>query len=234
MQNNTILALIPAWNEAVHLTPIVEATRKLLPVLVVDDGSQDETADVAARAGAFVIRHERNQGKGKALATGFNWALEHGFKAVMTLDADGQHDPDEIPKFLSAYKKNTNDLIIGLRNFRRMPFPRNYSNPIGSWLLSLALKQHICDGQCGYRLYTERLLKAINITSKRFEAEVEVISQTVCKGMRIGWVKIKTVYNNRIVSHFRSLIDVPLFLKIVCKAYYWRRNGLKLNSKNES
>ena len=134
-----ILALVPAWNEAIRIRPIVEATRAHLPVLVVDDGSHDETSAVAGAAGATVVRHPRNRGKGVALMTGFAWALERNCEAVLTLDADGQHDPADIPKFLTAFEAGAGDLIIGRRDFSQMPFPRPYTTPFGSWLLSLAL-----------------------------------------------------------------------------------------------
>ena len=157
MRESPVLALVPAWNEESRLGPVVEATAQRLPVLVVDDGSQDNTPTVARRAGATVVSHEQNRGKGAALITGFDWALSRGYDAVLTLDADGQHDPDDIPKFLDAYESDTWDLIIGRRDFSKMPFPRGYTNPFGSWLLSQALGKPILDNQSGFRLHDRRL-----------------------------------------------------------------------------
>ena len=222
MTESLILALIPAWNEATHVGPIVEVTRAHLPVLVVDDGSHDETPNVAEGAGAIVVRHHQNQGKGVALMTGFAWALERGYQAVITLDADGQHDPEEIGKFRVAYEADAGDLIIGRRDFGQMPFPRNYTNAIfGSWLLSLALGARIHDSQSGYRLYGRCLLERLDLTTTGFELEVEVIVQAVCQGMRIGWVEIRTIYGVGEVSYFHPVRDSARFLGMVWQA--WRR-----------
>ncbi len=216
-----VIALIPAWNEGPRLGPVVEATGRHLPVLVVDDGSQDDTVTVAERAGATVVGHARNRGKGVALMTGFDWALERGYDAVLTLDADGQHDPDDIPKFLTAYQTGQWDLIVGRRRFDQMPFPRGYTNPFGSWLLSLALTEHIPDNQSGFRLHDRRLLEAINLTTGGFELEVEVIIQAICRGMQIGWVEIHTIYGVDKTSYFHPLKDSARFLGMVW--YAWRR-----------
>jgi glycosyltransferase involved in cell wall biosynthesis len=171
MSERSILALVPAWNEATRVGPVVEAARSYLPVLVVDDGSHDDTSAVAEAAGAVLVRHPRNQGKGATLMTGFAWALEWGCEAVLTLDADGQHDPSEIPRFLAAYAAGAGDLIIGQRDFRQMPFPRRYTNPLfGSWLLSLALGARIHDSQSGYRLYSHHLLEKARFDEYRFRA----------------------------------------------------------------
>ncbi|HEY42991.1 MAG TPA: glycosyltransferase family 2 protein [Anaerolineae bacterium] len=227
MNEDKILALIPAWNEEAFIGPVIEATRAQLPVLVVDDGSQDGTPDLASSAGAEVVRHEENKGKGQALITGFKWALERGFKAVVTLDADGQHDPTEIPLFLSAYRKKAGELIIGRRDFQQMPFPNRFANPIGSWLLSLALKQRIHDNQCGYRLHSHKLLEALDLKMTGFELEVEVVMQTVCLGMTIGWVPIRTIYGTGKVSYFHPLHDTIGFLKMVWHAYQYRRRFIR-------
>jgi len=226
MIESSILALVPAWNEAPRVGPVVEATRAYLPVLVVDDGSHDETSAVAEAAGAIVVRHPQNQGKGVALMTGFAWALEQGYKAVVTLDAEGQHDPEEIPQFRAAYEADAGDLIIGRRDFSQMPFPRNYTNAIfGSWLLSLALGARIHDSQSGYRLYGRRLLERLDLTTTGFELEVEVIVQVVCQGMRIGWVEIHTIYGVGEVSYFHPVKDSARFLGMVWHA--WRRRGVR-------
>ena len=225
MSEISILALIPAWNEATRIGPVVEAARAHLPVLVVDDGSGDDTSAVAEAAGATVVRHSRNRGKGVALMTGFAWALERGCEAVLTLDADGQHDPADIPRFLAAYDAGAGDLIIGRRDFSHMPFLRSLVNPFGSWLLSLALGTRIYDNQCGYRLYSRRLLERLDLTTTGFELEVEVVIQAVCKGMRIGWVEIRTIYGVGEVSYFHPLKDTARFLGMVWRARRQRIAG---------
>lgn len=221
--SSDVIALIPAWNESTRLGPVVDHTLEHLPVLVVDDGSEDATAQVALEAGAAVLSHTQNQGKGVALMTSFDWALAHDYRAVLTLDADGQHDPADIPRFLSAYASGNWDLIIGQRDFSQMPFPRCYTNPFGSWLLSKALNERILDNQSGFRLHDRRLLENLDLTTTGFELEVEVIIQAVCRGMRIGWVEIRTIYDVDKVSYFDPLNDSARFLGMVWRA--WRERS---------
>jgi glycosyltransferase involved in cell wall biosynthesis len=219
-----VLALIPAWNEEAFIAPVVQAVSNQLPTLVVDDGSTDSTPTVAADAGAIVLQHARNLGKGHALMTGFKWGLERGYSAVLSLDADGQHDPTEIPKFLSAFQANEGELIIGRRRFQEMPFPNRYANSIGSFLLSIALQEKILDNQCGYRLHSRKLLEALDLKSSGFELEVEVIIQAVCKGYKIGWVAIRTIYGTGKVSYFHPWHDSIGFMRMVLHAYRYRKN----------
>jgi glycosyltransferase involved in cell wall biosynthesis len=221
VRDTAILALIPAWNEGPRLGPVIEGTSQYLPVLVVDDGSRDGTIAVAEKAGATVVSHAQNQGKGVALITGFDWALGRGYGAVLTLDGDGQHDPEDIPKFLSAYRTGRWDLIIGKRRFDQMPFPRCYTNPFGSWLLSLVLGEQIPDNQSGFRLHDRRLLEVLDLTTTGFELEVELITQAICQGMRLGWVEIRTIYGIGKTSYFHPLKDSARFLATVWRA--WRR-----------
>jgi glycosyltransferase involved in cell wall biosynthesis len=219
MDQNRIIALVPAWNEGLRIRPVLEATHSYLPLLVVDDGSVDDTAQIAEAVGATVVRHAQNQGKGVALMTGFRWALERGYDAILTLDADGQHDPADIPKFLAAYQAGEGDLIIGKRDFRQMPFPRCYTNPFGSWLLSRVLGAPILDNQSGYRLYGRRVLDTFQPTATGFELEVEVIVHAVNLGISIGWVDIRTIYGIGKVSYFHPIRDSLRFLQMV----WWAR-----------
>jgi glycosyltransferase involved in cell wall biosynthesis len=144
---------------------VINGAKQYLPVLVVDDGSQDNTSEIARESGAIVLRQEPNQGKGAAMERGFRYALEKGFDAVITIDADGQHDTEEIPLFLEEFKKKRCDLIIGRRDFRKMPFIRMCSNTIGTWMFSSAMGQYIPDNQSGYRLISARLMDKM-LTSK--------------------------------------------------------------------
>ena len=125
-----ILALIPAYNEAAAIREVITRVSVHLPVLVVDDGSRDETANIAEAAGARVLRQAPNQGKGTALRAGFRQALDEQFDAVLTLDADGQHDPAEIPLFLEAFRQNQAHLVIGQRTFKEMPLVRRLANTL--------------------------------------------------------------------------------------------------------
>ncbi|MGH2625702.1 MAG: glycosyltransferase family 2 protein [Anaerolineales bacterium] len=225
MSQPQAVVLIPAWNEADRIGPVVQAARRHLPVLVVDDGSADGTGRAAEAAGALVLRHEHNQGKGGALRSGFAWVLGRAYDAALTLDADGQHDPDEIPHFLHAWSVDGGDLVIGKRDFSRMPFPRGWINPIGSRLLSLALRHPIPDNQSGYRLYARRLIKALDLASRGFEFEVEAITQALCLGFEVRWIDIRTIYGTGKASYFHPLKDTFRFLWMVGRAYRKRRGA---------
>ncbi|HNR02984.1 MAG TPA: glycosyltransferase family 2 protein [Anaerolineaceae bacterium] len=212
--SNSILALIPAFNEAERISGVITRTQSHLPVLVVDDGSTDATADIAAQRGAVVLRQIANQGKGAALLAGFKYALEHGYQAVVTLDADGQHDPEEIPLLINEYEKG-GDLVIGERDFRKMPFPRNFSNTIGTWLFSWALGTYCPDNQSGYRLHSRRMIEAsINSAEMNFEFEVEIITRCIELGFSIKWVPIKTIYAGE-KSHIKPLRHIRHFFRLV-------------------
>jgi len=212
-----VLALIPAYNEGDRIAPVVRAAKAYLQVLVVDDGSTDQTAQFALQAGAEVLKQEPNQGKGTALLAGFAAALERGYQAVITLDADGQHDPAEIPDFLAAYQERQADLIIGKRDFKDMPPVRRLSNTLGTLLFSRALGQNVPDNQSGYRLISRRLMKAIASNGERgFEFEVEMIVTCVLQGYRLDWVPIRTIYAGE-KSHIRPLRHLAKFLQITLK-----------------
>ncbi|GAB4572668.1 MAG: glycosyltransferase family 2 protein [Anaerolineae bacterium] len=220
-----IVAIIPAYNEANRIRPVIEATRAHLPVLVVDDGSSDSTAQIAEQAGAEVLRQVPNQGKGAALRAGFRHALAQGMDAVITLDADGQHAPDEIPRFLEAYTRTRADLIIGARQFRYMPTVRRISNTLGTWLFSWALGQSIPDNQSGYRLMSRRLMEAVLESQEQgFEFEVEMITTCIVRGYRLEWVPISTIYAGE-SSHIQPAKHLVNFLRVTWQARQTVRQG---------
>lgn len=228
MQTDTkpnVLALIPAYNEEERVGRVIAAACKYLPVLVVDDGSKDKTSAVAEEAGAVVLVQTPNQGKGAALLLGFRYALDKGYEAVVTLDADGQHDPEEIPAFLEAYRLRKADLIIGARDFRKMPQPRKTSNTLGTWMFSWALGQHIPDNQSGYRLVSRRLMEAM-FRSKEgmWEFEVDMIIQAVNGGMLLDWVPIRTIYAGE-KSHIRYGRHIVQFTRMVWRARQSRKRA---------
>ncbi len=218
-----ILALIPAHDEAPRIGAVVSSALRHLPVLVVDDGSRDNTAAVAERAGARVLREAPNQGKGAALRAGFRAALAEGAEAVVTLDADGQHDPAELPGFLEARARRTlageaTELIVGRRDFRRMPPLRRLSNWVGTVTLSLALGRWIDDNQSGYRLVGPRLMSAtLDSIESGFAFEVEMIALCLREGWEIEWVPIRTIYGNA-PSHIRPLRHLREFLAVIGRA----------------
>jgi glycosyltransferase involved in cell wall biosynthesis len=224
MLAKNVLILIPAWNEAERIGNVLHQIPEDYSVLVVDDGSSDPTAEVAYAHGAQVLSHGSNLGKGVALMNGFKWALEREFAAVITLDADGQHNPAEIRLFQSALIETGADLIIGRRSPREMPFPRNLANAFGSWLLSRILATEIYDNQSGYRLYSRVILEQLEMRRKGFEFEVDVILQALEGGYELRWVDIETIYLDSITSHFRPLADTMKFFSVVWLAFQTRRN----------
>jgi glycosyltransferase involved in cell wall biosynthesis len=209
----SIAVVIPAYEEAPRIGPVIEAARAHLAVLVVDDGSTDGTADRARGAGADVLVLERNQGKGAALRAGFRRVLDEGFGAALTLDADGQHDPAEIPAFVTAFATDRPDLVIGRRDFSQMPPVRRLSNRLGRLALSWAIGQDVPDNQSGYRLVSRRLMEALaDSRASGFEFEVEMIARCVANGYALDWVPIRTIYAGE-PTHIRPMTHLGGFVR---------------------
>jgi glycosyltransferase involved in cell wall biosynthesis len=213
-----IVAIVPAHDEAPRIGAVVRAAAAHLPVLVVDDGSTDETAERATEAGATVLRQLPNQGKGAALRTGFRWAIDHGVEAAITLDGDGQHDPAEIPRFLEAWAAGAPDLVVGRRNFRAMPASRRLANELGTLAFSWAVGRRIPDNQSGFRLVSRRLMEATLASDEAgFEFEVEMIVTAIRAGWTIGWVPIRTIYAGQ-TSHIRPGHHLKRFVAMTKRA----------------
>lgn len=214
----SVYVLIPAYNEEERIGPVIKAARAQLPTFVVDDGSSDSTATAAERAGATVVRQVPNQGKGAALKEGFRWALQQpDCEAVLTIDADGQHDPAEIPKFLEMHRTNASDLVIGYRDFTQMPFTRRLANTVGRASLSWAMGRKILDNQSGYRLISRRLMAAtLESAEAGFEFEVDMVVLCIRRGYRLDWVPIRTIYAGE-GSHIKPWHHVKNFFRVVLK-----------------
>jgi glycosyltransferase involved in cell wall biosynthesis len=217
MNEGRVLGLIPAYNESVGIAAVVRRAVNYLPVLVVDDGSTDGTAEVAEAAGASLARQVPNQGKGAALKLGFRRAIDGRYSAVVTLDADGQHDPEEIPKFLAVFQATNADLVIGQRDFSRMPLQRRLANWLGRVTFSWAVGASVPDNQSGYRLISRRLMLAMLESSEGgFEYEVEMITTCIRRGFQLHWVPIRTIYAGE-TSHIQPLDHTKNFLRILVK-----------------
>ncbi len=218
-----VLAIIPAYNEATRVAPVIATAGGFLPVLVVDDGSADETASVARAAGAEVLVQQPNQGKGAALKAGFEYALAQDYQAAITLDADGQHDPAEIPIFLTALENFAPDLIIGKRNFDGMPPLRRLANTLGEATFSWAIGQNVPDNQSGYRLLSRRLMVALGEgVETGFEFELEMIVTCVRLGYRLETVPIRTIYAGE-TSHINNTEHLTNFLRVTWQTRRARR-----------
>jgi len=175
------------------------AVRRHLPeVIVVDDGSEDQTVCLAEAAGAEVIRHSHVKGKGAALGEGWRRARERNFSWVLTLDGDGQHSPDDIPALLSAAEKGGVDLVVGNRmaDTGRMPWLRRVVNLLMSRMLSNAAGIWLPDSQCGFRLMRLSAWSALALETKHFEIESEVLMGFVARRFSIAFVPVKAIYNN--------------------------------------
>ena len=210
-----IVALIPAYNADRFVADVIRKTRAHVPVIAVNDGSRDNTLAALRTTDATVIDQQPNQGKGVALRTGFARALELGAEAVIQLDADGQHDPAEIPLFLEKYRSTKADLIIGERDFSGMPTVRRVSNTIGRKAFSWAIGRRVRDNQSGYRLLSRRLIEAVLESREQgYEFEMDMILIAVKRGWRIEGVPIRTIYGDE-KSNIKPVQHVVHFFRMV-------------------
>ena len=203
--------IIPALNAAKTLEPIVrEAKQYVDKVVVIDDGSTDGTGDVARNAGAIVIRHDVNRGKGGALKSGFLWASEQNLDGVITLDADGQHLPRQIPLFVDHRRASGADLIIGGRAhlFGGMLPRRRMANRFSAWAVAKASRTNIKDSQSGFRYYSSRVLREIPLRAEGFDMETEVIIRAGVRGLRVEQIPIELGFVDGLsTSHYKPLLD---------------------------
>jgi hypothetical protein len=206
-----IAAVIPAYQAAPSVGDVVRGTLRFLPeVLVIDDGSTDATAAEAQRAGARVISFPCNRGKGAALAAAFVDLFGRGFDAVITLDADGQHLPEEIPKLLEAAAEHEADLVLGIRDhlFGKMSGVRRASNRLSSKAISFAAGQQLADVQTGFRYYSRRLIETVGFPEARFEAESAVVVRAARRSFKVVTVPVHLAFaDGRTTSHYRPLVD---------------------------
>ncbi len=222
-----VLVIIPALNAERSIGAVVRDCKAVVrDVLVVDDGSADRTAEVAREAEAQVVSHPVNRGKGAALKTGFAYALEHGFDAVVTLDADGQHLASEIPKFFAAREETGADLIIGGRAhlFGQMLPRRRFANRFSARCIAFASHTDVTDSQSGFRLYSAQLLRAIRLRSDGFDMESEVIVQAGQRRFKILSIPIDLGFvDGQSTSHYKPLMDTIRIAWTVIRArYFWR------------
>ena len=219
------VAVIPAYHDEKHIGDIVRRTGQQLDhVLVIDDGSSDGTAQRARDAGAEVIVHNQNRGKGEAIKTGLRYCLARELTWVILLDSDGQHLPEEIERFLSAAASATQPMLfVGNRmnNLAGMPFIRRVVNRYMSRRISRVCRQKIPDTQCGFRMLDRRLIPELLGGGHRFDYDTEVLIIASRKGYRIESVPITTVYSDQ-VSKIHPVRDAICFFKLM-----WRYKSLR-------
>lgn len=211
--------IVPAFREERRIGDVVKAIREQCPdVIVIDDGSDDATARCAEEAGAMVIRHPQNMGKGVALNSGFQYAREKGFHVAITMDADGQHHPSEVPKFIEAYVRTGIPVLVGNRMWdtKDMPLVRRLTNRFMSWMLSRVMGQYVPDTQCGFRLYRCDVIPFVVAESERFAAESEILLHIARRGIRIGDVRISTIYGEE-KSKVNPFSDTIRFFSMLLK-----------------
>jgi glycosyltransferase involved in cell wall biosynthesis len=213
----SVAAVIPAFHEEKHIADVVRRTLAQLPnVVVVDDGSTDGTADAVRKAGADVIVHEQNLGKGESIKSGFRYWLDHGASYVVILDGDGQHLPEEIDRFIAAAASGIGELLIGTRmnDVSRMPLVRRAVNRYMSRKISRACGQDIPDTQCGFRMVHRGIIPDLLRGAARFDYETEMLILASRAGCRIASVPISTVYSDE-VSSIHPVRDTIRFFKLM-------------------
>jgi len=214
--------ILPAYNVSEKLRQTLATLLGVLKgageIIVVDDGSTDETAKVAREFKTVLLQHLENQGKGAALKTGFRYALSRGIRETVVLDADGQHDPRFVPKFLEMGRTGLFDLVLGVRNFDDggMPRDRWLSNQLSSLVVSFFCGRRIPDSQCGYRFVHLGRYPFVPLRTKRFEFESELLIRYCQAGARIGFLRIPTIYKDE-PSSIRRLADTLRFLKMLAQ-----------------
>jgi glycosyltransferase involved in cell wall biosynthesis len=217
IDRTTVAAVIPAYFEEKHVADVARRTLQQLDhVLVIDDGSSDATASVARNAGAEVIVHSQNRGKGESIKTGLRHWLDRNLIYVVILDADGQHLPEEIMRFLEAASSTRAELLIGTRmsDVREMPLVRRLVNRYMSNKISRLCSQNIPDTQCGFRMVHRSLIPDLLGGAERFDYETEMLILSSRKGCRIESVPITTVYSDE-VSSIHPVRDTIRFFKLI-------------------
>jgi glycosyltransferase involved in cell wall biosynthesis len=208
-------AVIPCLNESASITALVGgARRRLAAVFVVDDGSADDTARLAAHAGATVLRHEKNFGKGAALQTGLAHAQKSGFEWAVTLDGDGQHAPEDLPALWLLREKTGATLLIGNRmgDAQKMPWLRRSVNRAMSKIISRRAGKNLPDTQSGFRLIHLPTWAALPLHAKRFEVESEMLLAFLAAGERVEFAPVRVRASER-GSHIRPLADTLRWLR---------------------
>ena len=219
-----LMVVIPAYQAAATIARVVDGARGSgLKVVVVDDGSSDGTAALAEAAGATVLRHPGNRGKGAALQTGFAFCVRAGADAVLTLDADLQHDPAEIAALRAAHERAPEALVVGVRRFDEMPARSRTGNRISTyWISRFAGRPHQ-DTQSGFRVYPSALIGLGGLRSSHFDTETELLLVAARRRIPLLEVPVRTIYAGATNhTHFRDFRDTLRIMRLVIGSPFWR------------
>ncbi len=215
-----IIAVIPAYNEATTIAEVLNSTRRFVDgMIVVDDGSMDRTSQIARAQGAQVVRHVINRGLGAAIGTGFEMAKRLDADVVITLDADGQHDPSEIPKFISAITAGA-DVVIGSRMLvrRGMPWYRQCANVAGNLVTFFLFGAWVSDSQSGFRALTSFALRQIHIQTNHMEVSSELIAEAKRHKLTLVEVSIKAIYTDYSLSKGQNfVVGLKTLIKLIVR-----------------
>jgi len=220
-----ICILIPAYNAQETLGSVLRKVEPLkIDIIAVDDGSSDETKRISSEMGVHLLSHPVNLGKGAALRTGFQYILQKDYEVVITLDADGQHNPSEIPFLLRIFQNVKPDILIASRaaEFGKMTFLRRFWNRLGVKAVARLCHSDITDSQSGFRLIRTNLLKELNLSTSRFETELELLVKACKKGFSVLSIPINTQkVDGTSSTHFRPVADTWRVCKLFLRSLLW-------------
>lgn len=217
MEANKIWAIIPAYNEENEIGKIIKKTKKYVGyVVVVDDGSRDKTKQLAEKSGAIVLMHMVNLGKGAALKTGCDYAVKKGARFIIALDADAQHSPDDIPRFIGKLKKY--DIVFSYRKTSsKMPFVLRFGNLFISNIARILYGVSLNDTQCGFRAFSAKAYKRIRWNASDYSMESEIISRAGKQRLKYVQIPIETIYSDKYKG--TTVLDG---IKIVLNMIWWK------------
>ncbi|RMG36713.1 MAG: glycosyltransferase family 2 protein [Methanobacteriota archaeon] len=238
MAKGRVMAIIPAFNEEKAIGQTVDSVKSYVDkVVVINDGSTDQTKEIALEHGATVVSYNPNMGKGTAIYIGTQYFLKSGFDFLFTIDGDGQHRPEYIPKFMKAFQDPTVDMVIASRFgtvdwVENMPFLRKLSNLLsrfGLWILYNGFV--VEDPQNGYRAYRNTAVKVLDFRPKKkgrygFEAETEILIDARIKGMKIATIHLPSLYFEDRVSKFSLFRDTWTIPGVMLKNFFKRKPWL--------
>ncbi|MFH1405258.1 MAG: glycosyltransferase family 2 protein [Patescibacteria group bacterium] len=214
------IAIIPAFNEEKTIAKVLDQVRGFVDeMIVVDDGSSDETYKQALQSGAIVLVHVINRGLGAALGTGFEAVKKLGADIAITLDSDGQHDPKEIPNFIKAIEEGV-DVVIGSRllNPKGMPWHRILANTVGNIVTFLLFGAWVTDSQSGYRAFNKKALEKIRIRTNRMEVSSEIVSEVKRQSLKLKEIPIQAIYTTYSLSKGQSfMVGIKTLIKLLVR-----------------